>query len=446
MFGTASYTYDAADNLRHVAITGGSQPRDQDYCYDEHWRLTNVKTGGCDGGTTVVGLGYDAQGNLANKSGVLYGFDYGNRLRSGGPETYRYDVQGRRIRSVNGTGQIIYSLYSQSGQLLFQRDERATQPGIRQYIYLGGSLVAESDRRLSDSQITVTYQHTDALGSPVATTSSPKAVLQRSEYEPYGYQLTPALTDGPGYTGHVVDAATGLVYMQQRYYDPLCGCFLSVDPATAFSPGGAFNLYWYANANPYRFTDPDGREADCPAQGTCVVRGTPQNTGTAGHAEASQNIGEQMKGSGQYAEIHYNRSQSSVAGTASAGNQRADVAGVTHTGQIDTVEITSPSQTTAQMDAKGAAMQGKLAPEMQGVHKTYSIAEGLSPRAPLPRGGTALGLAGVASGLLNALVGLKQNHNMSQAEFLTRATGIYPLAVQAGLVPPPPPPPPTHVD
>lgn len=49
--------------------------------------------------------------------------------------------------------------------------------------------------------------------------------------------------------------------MQQRYYDPLCGCFLSVDPATAYSPGGIFNQYWYANANPYGLVDPDGREA-----------------------------------------------------------------------------------------------------------------------------------------------------------------------------------------
>lgn len=56
------------------------------------------------------------------------------------------------------------------------------------------------------------------------------------------------------------DAATGLTYMQQRYYDPQCGCFLSVDPVTADPNTGAhFNRYNYANNNPYRFTDPDGR-------------------------------------------------------------------------------------------------------------------------------------------------------------------------------------------
>jgi uncharacterized protein RhaS with RHS repeats len=48
--------------------------------------------------------------------------------------------------------------------------------------------------------------------------------------------------------------------MQQRYYDPGIGRFLSVDPVTADgNTGGNFNRYWYANNNPYRFTDPDGR-------------------------------------------------------------------------------------------------------------------------------------------------------------------------------------------
>jgi len=48
----------------------------------------------------------------------------------------------------------------------------------------------------------------------------------------------------------------------QRYYDPGIGRFLSVDPVTANSGTGAnFNRYWYANNNPYKFTDPDGRNS-----------------------------------------------------------------------------------------------------------------------------------------------------------------------------------------
>ncbi|MDH5822518.1 RHS repeat-associated core domain-containing protein [Luteimonas sp. RD2P54] len=110
------------------------------------------------------------------------------------------------------------------------------------------------------AQTTVKYIHTDALGSVVAVTDQNRNVLERREYEPYGQQLTPALADGPGYTGHVQDAATGLTYMQQRYYDPLCGCFLSVDPVTAYdNPVTQFHRYRYGNNNPYSFSDPDGR-------------------------------------------------------------------------------------------------------------------------------------------------------------------------------------------
>lgn len=115
----------------------------------------------------------------------------------------------------------------------------------------------------AQTQTTVRYIHTDVLGSVVAVTDENRNVIERREYEPFGAQLTPALSDGPGYTGHVQDAATGLTYMQQRYYDPQIGRFLSVDPVTADgNTGGNFNRYWYANNNPYRFTDPDGRQAD----------------------------------------------------------------------------------------------------------------------------------------------------------------------------------------
>src|SRR5690554_996943 len=49
--------------------------------------------------------------------------------------------------------------------------------------------------------------------------------------------------------------------MQQRYYDPAVGRFLSVDPVTAYEkPMTNFNPYVYALNNPYKFVDPDGRD------------------------------------------------------------------------------------------------------------------------------------------------------------------------------------------
>lgn len=109
---------------------------------------------------------------------------------------------------------------------------------------------------------TVTYIHTDALGSVVAESDANGNVIKRYDYEPYGAVVGGEVTDGPGYTGHVSDQATGLSYMQQRYMDPQLGMFLSVDPVVAYDqPVNQFNRYRYANSNPYKFTDPDGGES-----------------------------------------------------------------------------------------------------------------------------------------------------------------------------------------
>lgn len=63
------------------------------------------------------------------------------------------------------------------------------------------------------AQTTVSYIHTDALGSVVAESDASGNVIKRYVYEPYGAVVGGQVEDGPGYTGHVSDAATGLSYM-----------------------------------------------------------------------------------------------------------------------------------------------------------------------------------------------------------------------------------------
>ncbi|MDQ3524605.1 MAG: RHS repeat protein [Chloroflexota bacterium] len=248
------FSYDALDNLKSWTLGGVKDYAYYDY--DTSNRLTNIRNSA---GATIVGIGYDVQGNLANKNGQAYNFDYGNRLRSvTNKEHYRYDGQGRRVLAWSPTLGSILSQYTLSGQLLYQHDDRKGK-GI-EHVYLGGSLVATLDRNWAAGTTVTKYQHTDALGSPVAVTDAGGQVIERTNYEPYGNVIGGTPKDGPGYTGHVLDTATGLNYMQQRYYDPGIGRFLSVDPVTAYEkPGQNFNRYWYANDNPYRFTDPDGR-------------------------------------------------------------------------------------------------------------------------------------------------------------------------------------------
>jgi RHS repeat-associated protein len=251
------FTYDALDNVKSWKLGGVKDYAD--YVYDAQNRLTSIRN---TAGATVMGIDYDDQGNLKKKNGQIYEFDYGNRLRGvAGKEYYRYDGLGRRIMNWRyPVGTASFSQYSRSGQLTYQEDYHGSPTTASEHIYLAGSLIATREN-VRGVGATIKYQHTDALGSPVAVTNQAGTVIERNDYEPYGAVIGQPNKNGIGYTGHMMDGATGLTYMQQRYYDQSLGRFLSVDPVTANAAnGGNFNRYKYAANNPYRFTDPDGRQ------------------------------------------------------------------------------------------------------------------------------------------------------------------------------------------
>lgn len=240
------YTYDTRDNLLSASLGG---VKDHRYWYDARNRLTNILT---PEGATVTGLTYDEQGNLRNKNGRVHEFDFGNRLRAiQGLEAYQYDAAGRRTVASDLNGERVRSFYGQGGDLFF---EQRRGVGSTEYVRLGSRTLALRKNG------TVSYQHLDSLGSLVAATNAAGVIVERTQYEPYGAPIGEAV-DGMGYTGHVSDAVTGLIYMQQRYYDPQIGRFLSADPVTvAADPVGMFNRYKYAANNPYGYRDPDGRQ------------------------------------------------------------------------------------------------------------------------------------------------------------------------------------------
>jgi RHS repeat-associated protein len=124
----------------------------------------------------------------------------------------------------------------------------------------GSATFTETLTTIAGASGSVTYIHTDGLGSPVARTDASGYVISRTRYEPYGY-VAAGVQPTIGFTGHVNDGDTGLTYMQQRYYDPVAGRFLSIDPVTTdANTGGSFNRYVYASNGPYKYVDPDGRQ------------------------------------------------------------------------------------------------------------------------------------------------------------------------------------------
>lgn len=289
MFGGTNhwidYAYDPIDNLRSVSHPG---VREHTYWYNAKNQLTNVLNSG---GASITALGYDLQGNVNAKNSQQYGFDYGNRLRwVAGKENYRYDGLGRRTKIAKDNGDQQWHQYGKSGQYLFNSLLKANGVQTTQEIvYLAGSAIATIDHNWpSNTVIATKYQHTDALGSPVAMTNASGALIERTNYEPYGSAINKTV-DGIGYTGHVMDGVTELTYMQQRYYDSTLGRFLSVDPVSVDQGAGTnFNRYNYANSNPFGSIDPDGRcFSFLPTYGSCLIK---ENTQDPRLALADQHV------------------------------------------------------------------------------------------------------------------------------------------------------------
>jgi len=261
-WGNGTYDYDPLDNLR--VADQSATARTFRYNYDAATnRLSTIKSSG---GATLYTFGYDVRGNTTAKNAQHFVFDTANRMSTadltagGGTQTYRYDGLGRRVQTTDpGTTSppMEFWVYSQAGQVLYTSEARRSRN--LSYIYLNGSQVATRAYAWETGTIATRFQMTDALGSPVANTDTSGNSIQRTSYGPWG-EATPSV-DGTGYTGHVMDAGTGLTNMQQRYYDPAAGRFLTSDPVqTNTNTGTAFNRYNYANNNPFKFVDPDGRK------------------------------------------------------------------------------------------------------------------------------------------------------------------------------------------
>ncbi len=139
------------------------------------------------------------------------------------------------------------------------------------FVLLACLAVGVAYAQQSHTVTTVTYIYTDAQGNVIAKADEQGNIIARYTYRPYGTQQSGPTNAGPSYTGHVHDPDTGLVYMQQRYYDPVVGRFISPDPV-APTPGNVFNFnrYVYANDSPLVNVDPDGRNATAALGGLFV--------------------------------------------------------------------------------------------------------------------------------------------------------------------------------
>ena len=209
MWGAATYTYDALDNIR-ISVVGA---RNSVHNYNTSTnRLDTINTNG-----VLTGYAYDNQGNITGRGTQGFYFDQGNRMRlANGKATYTYDGLGRRIVTSATDGTYRLQMYSQAGQLLFSQQQQGMLVSNTRYVYLGGKEIAETNSATGTS-----YAHTDALGSPVARTNSSAGLLTRTRYEPYGNTAAGTIPNGIGFAGHVNDPDTGLLYRGSRVRSPI---------------------------------------------------------------------------------------------------------------------------------------------------------------------------------------------------------------------------------
>ncbi len=224
-----SYDYDNQLNISSIVDGTNATFSLTTLSYDGLDRLTSTVGGTGIGSSTLT---YDGLGNITNNGTRTFSFNRANQLTDSGNNSsnnsYVYDGHNRRVKTIDSKG-TSYSFYTLSGQMLYRE---VNGNGIN-YIHLGKKLIAKYGIM------------------PVSSTDS------RQHYRPFGETIE-APKDDVGFTGHKFDTDLGLSYMQQRYMDPVLGRFMNNDPI-GFRDVHSFNRYVYANNNPYKYTDPDGR-------------------------------------------------------------------------------------------------------------------------------------------------------------------------------------------
>ena len=257
-----SYIYDSLGNLRRKTLG----TRRVDLFYDTNNRVNRSLDTGQSGDRTIA---YDTRGNVTTLGTLAFIYDMsdqpttvtGSSTGEAVNASYIYDGNMKRVKSVIN-GKTIYNIYNAAGRLVTVH--KLTDGERIDYINGPTGTLARIDRqRISGAWVDdITYLHPDHLGSAQSGSKADGTIAWREQYTPFGEELqSPAANDNlGGFTGHIRDKATGLNYMQARYYDPVIGRFLSIDPVTFMDTGvpAQFNRYSYTFNDPINLFDPDG--------------------------------------------------------------------------------------------------------------------------------------------------------------------------------------------
>ncbi|MEQ1718706.1 MAG: RHS repeat-associated core domain-containing protein, partial [Hyphomicrobium sp.] len=205
----------------------------------------------------------------ASPSPDPYSYDgASNLVVAGAGRNHAYDGTNTRVKTTFGSpyGTVTtYEFRSAHGLLLVEwKKISGYYDNLTESFYLAGKPVAEQQTAFipggSTLPVSWMFWQPDANGSVISSTWAGGGLMFKENYQPYGSQLngTAAPWTKLAFAGRTQDK-TDLIYMGGRYYNPVIGRFLSMDPKEADpSDLHSLNRYAYANNNPYRYVDPDG--------------------------------------------------------------------------------------------------------------------------------------------------------------------------------------------
>jgi RHS repeat-associated protein len=202
-------------------------------------------------------LRYDANGNLTSRAGLSLVWNVENRLASatatGGSgsmvESYLYNDAGARVKKVSNGVTDLLPFPALRGAGERQRRDDGDEILLLRRPACG--------HEAGDETLTLPAQRLPELD---ADGDAGHERDGQERYYAYGKDRHPTGTvpTDNRFTGQKEDA-TGLVYMNARYYDPVLGQFVSPDTLVPDATNlFDYNRYMYVRGNPLKFTDPTG--------------------------------------------------------------------------------------------------------------------------------------------------------------------------------------------
>lgn len=253
----ATYVYNTAHQLRSVTDTVSGQVTQ--YLHDPNGNLISRTVDGDP--AQAMAFSYDALDQLVR---VTQGASGSESVLG----TYDYDVEGARIREWQASSGLQTGPPIGRGRFYFQGRvveeyglELDAGMAHNRYRWVGNRLLSK------DAGTERGYAQADALGTVAALTDATGEAVASWTTDTWGNHEPSPSNAGElgglrhGFTGHVSDGATGLVYMRARYYDPEAGIFLTEDRLSGrLEDPRSQHRYLYAHGDPVGNVDPTGLE------------------------------------------------------------------------------------------------------------------------------------------------------------------------------------------